>query len=339
MKKLLALLLILFFSACESSEEVVNVYNWGDYIEPSLIREFEKETGIKVNIDTYETNEDMFIKLTKTGNKYDIAVPSDYMIERLIKKGMLDKIDASKLSNYQNINPEFLKPSYDPSGEYSVPYLWGTVGISYNTKKVNETVKSWDILWNEKYKGEIFMLNSQRDTIGVALRKFGYSMNSRSESELEKAKHLLIEQKPLVAAYLGDETKDQMVAEEASIAVIWSGEAFIMNRENPDIEYVVPDEGSNIWFDSIVMLKNSPNRENALKFIDFLLRPEVSAKNVEYIGYSTPIPKALEILGEEYKNNPIINPDLNSLPNLEVFKDPEDILDKYDAIWLEVSTQ
>lgn len=335
----LLIILVVISTSCQEEKEEVNLYNWGDYIEPSLAKEFEDETGIRVNIDTFETNEDMIIKLTKTGTEYDLAIPSDYMIERMIKNDMLQKIELGALENYKNIDEAFLKPSYDPTGEYSIPYLWGTVGIAYNTEMVDDVVDSWDILWNEKYKGDIIMLNSQRDTIGVALRKLGYSMNSRDSKELNEAKEILIEQKPLVLAYLADDTKDAMVGEEGAMAVIWSGEAYVMNQENEKIEYSIPKEGSNIWFDSIVMLKDAPNKDNAMKFIDFLLRAESSAKNVEYIGYSTPIPEALEILGDEYKNNHIINPDLDSLPPMEIFVDPEDIISEYDAIWLEVTTQ
>lgn len=340
MNKLFAFLLgvIFLFSACGEEKEVLNFYNWGDYIDEDVIDQFEEETGIKVNVDNFETNEDMYIKLSKGGSDYDLATPSDYMIEKMIKEGMLEEIDTSQLENYSKIDSYFKDLDYDPENKYSVPYLWGTVGIAYNTKEVDDVVDSWDILWNKKYKNNIFMLNSQRDTIGVALKKLGYSMNSRDVNELEEAKEILIAQKPLITAYVGDEMKDAMIAEEAALGVTWSGEAFVMSHENPDINYVIPKEGSNIWFDSFVILKDAKNKENAMKFIDFLSRPEISAKNVEYIGYSSPVPEALNYVDEEIRNSRIVNPNLGELPELEVFKDPQDIIKEYERIWLEITS-
>lgn len=335
----IALALLFFSVSCGKEENVVHLYNWGDYIDLETLREFEQETGIVVQMDNFETNEDMYIKLTKGGGKYDLVIPSDYMIERMIKEEMIQKIDMSKLQNYEEIGKDFRKLSYDPTGEYSVPYFWGTVGIAYNTKVVKETPDSWDILWDEKYKDNIFMLNSQRDTIGAALKKLGYSMNTRNLSELEEAKELLIRQKPLVSAYTLDNTKDAMVAEEAAIALIWSGEAQVMNQENPAIEYFVPKEGSNIWFDSIVMMKDAKNVENAMKLIDFLLRPSVSAKNVSYVGYSTPLPKAIPLLPDHLKNSKITNPDVDTLPEMEIFRNPEDFIKEYEKVWLEISSE
>ncbi len=332
-------ILLFFMTGCGKEENVVHLYNWGDYIDMNVIREFEQETGITVKMDNYETNEDMYIKLTKGGGKYDLVIPSDYMIERLIKEDMLQKIDRSKLENYDEIGENFRTLSYDPTGEYSIPYFWGTVGIAYNTKVVKEKPDSWDILWDERYKDNIFMMNSQRDTIGAALKKLGYSMNTRDLNELERAKEILIEQKPLVSAYTLDNTKDAMVAEEAAIALTWSGEAQVMHQENPAIEYFIPKEGSNIWFDSVVMMKDAENVENALKFIDFLLRPSVSAKNVIYVGYSTPLPNAIPLLPEYLRNSKVTNPELDSLPEMEIFKNPEDFVKEYEKVWLEISSE
>lgn len=335
---LAALIFMLMLSACSQEKEVVKLYNWGDYVDESIFDEFEEETGIKVLMDTFETNEDMYIKLKKTGTDYDLAIPSDYMIEKMIKEDMLQKIDMSVLENYSKIDSRFKKMDFDPNEEYSVPYAWGTVGIAYNKKMVDDTVDSWDILWNEKYKDNIFMLNSQRDSIGISLIRLGYSLNSRNVDELEQAKEELIKQKPIVAAYTGDDTKDAMVAEEGAMALTWSGEAQAMALENPDIDYAIPKEGSNIWLDSIVLLKTSKNTENAMKFIDFLCRPDISAKNLGYIAYSTPIPEAVEMLPDELKNSHICNPDMSTFPNMEVFHDPQDIIKEYERIWLEITS-
>lgn len=340
-KKIISLfiffIMIVSIVSCEKdNKEVVYVYNWGEYIDESLLKEFEDETGIKVIYEVFEQNEDMYMKLKNGGSNYDVVVPSDYMVERLISENMLEKIDKSKIPNIENINEEFLKADYDKSGEYSIPYLWGTVGILYNEKQVNEKVDSWNILWDKKYKDEIIMMNSTRDSIGVALIKNGFSMNSRNQEELEKAKDSLIEQKPLVYAYLVDETKGQMVNGEAKLALMYSGDALTAMEENKDLKYIVPKEGSNIWFDSMCIPKGANNKENAEKFINFILRPDVSAKIGEYVGFSLPNKAGVELLDEEIQKNKVAYPDLKTLPNMEVFKDPKDINPIYDDIWAEV---
>ena len=218
----LIMVLGLLATGCGSKKPTLNVYNWGDYMEPSVIKDFEKEFNVKVNYNTFATNEDMYVSLKKGGTSYDVAFPSDYMIERMINEDMLEKLDKNNIPNLKNIEERFLDLEYDPNNEYSVPYLWGTFGILYNKNMVDEEVDSWDILWDEKYSKKILMLDSQRDSIAVALKKLGYSMNSRNIEELEKAKEELIKQKPLVYAYVGDEVKDMMVAEDAALAVVWS---------------------------------------------------------------------------------------------------------------------
>ena len=203
---------------------------------------------------------------------------------------------------------------------------------------VDETVVSWDFLWDEKYAGDILMLNSQRDTIGVALLKLGYSMNTRDEKELEEAKNELIKQKPLVYAYLGDDIKGAMTSGEAAFGVVWSGDAMYMMEENPDLAYVVPKEGTNLWFDNMVIPKTVANKDGAEKFIDFMLRPDIAVQNAEYIGYSTPITEAVEQLSEEVQNSPVAYPSDEVLEKTEIFRDPTDLLGIYDKIWTEVTS-
>lgn len=340
-KKILSILLslVMIFSlvSCKKDvKDVVYVYNWGEYIDESLLRDFEKETGIKVVYEVFEQNEDMYMKLKNGGSNYDVVVPSDYMIERMISENMLEEIDREKIPNFKNITEDFLNEDYDPEGKYSIPYLWGTVGIVYNSKLIDEEVDSWDILWDEKYKDEIIMMNSTRDSIGVALIKNNYSMNSRNIDELNKAKEDLIKQKPLVFAYLVDETKSQMVNGEAKLAVMYSGDALTAMEENEDLRYVVPKEGSNIWFDSMCIPKGAKNKENAEKFIDYILRPEVSAAIGEYVGYSLPNKEGVKLLPEDMQSDEVAYPNLKELPKMEVFKDPKDINSVYDDIWAEV---
>ncbi|WP_249168740.1 ABC transporter substrate-binding protein [Alkaliphilus sp. B6464] len=319
-----------------SSKETLTVYNWGDYIDESVLKEFEKEFGVRVIYDTFSTNEDMYVKLKAGGTSYDVAIPSDYMIERMIKEDMLEKIDMTKIDNYKYIDDKFKNLDFDPSNEYSVPYMWGTVGILYNKEVVKEDVDSWDILWDEKYKGQILMMDSQRDSIGITLKKLDFSLNSRDTKELELAKGELIKQKPLVMAYVVDEGKDMMIGGEAALAVAWSGDAVFMMEQNEDLGYVVPKEGSNLWFDNMVIPKGTKNKELAEKFIDFMTRPEIGLKNTEYIGYSTPNTGTLELLDEEVANDEVAYPSDEVIENCEIFLDPSDFLKEYDRIWTEI---
>ncbi|MDR7871627.1 MAG: spermidine/putrescine ABC transporter substrate-binding protein [Tissierellaceae bacterium] len=332
-------IMVVFAVGCSDDRPSINVYNWGDYIDSEVLDDFEEEFGIKVNYSMFETNEDMYIKLKQGGSSYDVAIPSDYMIEKMIREGMVQKLDMANIPNLSKVDEEFLNKDYDPSNEYSVPYMWGTVGILYNTTMVDEVVDSWDILWDEKYDDQIIMLNSQRDSIAVALKKLGYSMNTRNLDELEAAKDELIKQKPLVYAYLGDQVKDTMVAGDAALAVVWSGDAVAMIRENPDLAYAIPKEGTNLWFDSMVIPSSAKNKEGAEAFINFMTRPDIAARNAEYIGYSSPIPEAIEMLSDELKNSEVAYPEPEQIENTEVFKDPADVIEVYDSIWTELNSQ
>ncbi len=339
-KSILFLVVILVMgivaAGCGDNRPSINVYNWGDYIDKDVIKDFEKEYNIKVNYDTFATHEDVYVKIKQGGSSYDVIFPSDYMIERMIKENMLVKLNKNNIPNLNNVDEKFFNLDFDPSNEYSVPYMWGTVGIIYNKTMVNDVVDSWDILWNEKYKDQIIMLNSQRDTLAVALLKLGYSMNTRDVNELEEAKQELIKQRPLVWAYQGDEVKDTMVGGEAALAVVWSGDAVAMIRDNPDLEYVIPKEGTNLWFDSMVIPSSTKNKEGAEAFINFMCRPDIAARNTDYIGYSTPIPKAIEMLPDDIKNSKVAYPSDEEIENTEIFKDPMDIIKEYDRIWTEV---
>jgi spermidine/putrescine transport system substrate-binding protein len=339
---LLMLVMIFSFAGCaggdegNTSKKSITVFNWGDYIDESVLQDFEKEYGIKVNYDMFATNEDMYVKMKSGGSSYDVIFPSDYMIARLIKEDMLHKIDMSKITNYEHIGDDFKNLGYDPNNEYSVPYMWGTVGILYNKTMVDEPVDSWNILWDEKYAKNLFMLDSQRDSIAVALKKLGYSLNTRNDAELEAAKQELIKQGPLVLAYVGDEVKDKMISGEAAMAVVWSGDAIYMRWENEDLEYAIPKEGTNLWFDAMAIPKSSKNKEEAELYINFMTDPEIALRNTEYIGYSTPNVTAMQMLDEEIRNDPAAYPDMDSLENCEVFEDVSDIISTYNRIWDEI---
>lgn len=316
--------------------EVVNVFNWGEYMDESVLQSFEKETGIKVVYEQYTQNEDMYLKLKEGNSNYDLIFPSDYMVERLITENRLQEINYKNIPNFKYIGNEYLNMEYDKNQKYSIPYLWGTVGILYNDKYVKEEVDSWNILWNKKYKSKIIMMDSTRDSIGIALIKNGFSMNSRNKKELEIAKKDLIKQKQIVRAYLVDEMKSQMVNEEAYLAPAYSGDAMDAISENPDLKYIVPKEGANLWFDAIVIPKNAKNISNAEKFINYILRPDNAAKICEYVGYSSPNKEAVKLLDKEIQNSNVAYPNLKKLNNLEIFKDPKDINSLYVDIWSEV---
>lgn len=336
---LLITLVIVAFGCGQSSKSVLNVYNWGDYIDESVIKEFEKKYKIKVNYDTFTTNEDMYIKLKAGGSSYDLLIPSDYMINRMIKEDRLEKLDFNNIPNYKYIGSIFKNLEYDPQNEYSVPYMWGTVGILYNKKMVKSKPDSWKILWDQQYAKQILMMDSQRDSIGITLKMLGYSLNSTNLAELEEAKNALIRQKPLVLAYVVDEVKDKMISEEAALAVVWSGDAVYCMRENENLDFVIPKEGSNYWFDAMVIPKGAPNKEAAEKFINFMCETDIAFRNADYIGYSSPHTEAIKKLPKEITSNRSVYPLEEDLLNCEVFIDLGSSLKDYDRIWTEVKAQ
>ena len=352
MKKLLALVLVTVMSAsllggCGSSGKYPNgkvyVYNWGEYIDEETLRMFEEETGIEVVYDEYETNEIMYPKVQAGASQYDVICPSDYMVRKMIDNDMLAELNWDNLPNAKaNIGAQYYEQAegFDPGNKYCVPYCWGTVGILYNTTMVDEPVTSWSILWDEKYADNILMQESVRDLFMVALKELGYSMNSTDKQELEEAKDLLIKQAPLVQAYVIDQVRDKMIGGEAALGVIYSGEAIYTQRENPDLAYVIPEEGTNVWIDGWVIPKNAPNKENAEKFIDFMCRGDIALLNFEYITYSTPNTAAQALIeDDDIRNSEIAFPDLSKYNNLEVFSYlGEDAEALYNELWKEVKS-
>lgn len=335
-------------SGSESAGEVY-VYNWGEYIDESVIDMFEEETGIKVVYDMFETNEEMYPVIEAGGVNYDVVCPSDYMIQKMIENDMLSEINFDNVPNIKEIDTRFLEDSksFDPENKYSVPYCWGTVGILYNTSLVapEDVPKKWSDLWNDKFSGEILMQDSVRDAFMVALKSLGYSMNTSDETELQQAKDLLVQQKPLVQAYVIDQVRDKMIGGEAALGVIYSGEMLYIQEEvenlglDYELNYVIPEEGTNVWIDSWVIPANAKNKENAEKWIDFLCRPEIAKLNFEYITYPTPNKGAFELLDEDLQNNKSVFPDLESLKNCEVFKYLGDETDSvYNELWKEVKS-
>lgn len=325
----------------KKSSQVLNIYNVGDYIDEDLITKFEEETGIDVVYETYDTNESMYQKLKSGSTKYDLIFPSDYMVEKLISEDMISEIDYSNIPNYKYIMEDFRDPAYDPGNKYSVPYMWGTYGILYNKTMVDEAdLNNWDILWNPKYKGEIQMLDSVRDTMGIALMRLGYSINTQKQSEIDAAKNELIKQLPLVQAYVNDDGKDRLLVGDAAMGIVYNGDALVLMDENPDLEYYVPESGTNQWVDAMCIPKIAENKDYAETFINFILQPDNALQNVEYIEYSTPNQAAYDMLDEEVKNDPTSYPDEEILEKSDVFLNlPPKVQKEYEDAWTEIKSQ
>ena len=339
----LILCILIAFSACamgsaSASAEELTVFNWFDYIDPAVIDLFEEETGITVKYVNFTTNEEMYTKLEAGAGTYDVIFPSEYMIERMINHDMLEELDLSAMPNFANVMDRLKDPSYDPGNRFSVPYMWGTLGYLYNTEMVDEELSSWSALFDEKYAGNVIMMNSMRDSIGLALKYLGYSMNTRNEAELNEAKDLLIKQKQdkIQCGYLLDETKDKMVGGEAAIGVVYSGDAQYAIEKNESLVYVVPEEGSNIWVDGMCIPKGSKNVEGAMKFIDFMCREDVAAMNFDYIYYCSPIQAVVDGLDEEEAAQSTINPSEDVVSRCEYFNDVEDVMSLYENVWMEI---
>ena len=350
---ILSVVFLLLSTACSNVENFdnsnfpngeVKVYNWGEYIDPELITNFENEYGIKVVYDMYETNEEMYPIIELGSVKYDCICPSEYMIEKLINKDLLLELDFSKIPNSKQVGERYWKiiDQVDSGRKHSVPYMAGSVGILYNKTLLDEKglpyPKHWSDLWNEEYKDEVLMQNSVRDCMMVALKKNGVSMNTLDENEIKKASDELISQKPLVQAYVVDQVRDKMIAGEAMVAVIYSGEVLYVSNEAADtyeFGYVLPDEGTNIWVDAWCIPKNCENIENAHKWIDYICDVEVAVKNAEFITYESPIEQAKPLIADDCKLDE--NMSLNDNPKNEVFRDlGEEGTNLYNDYWKKI---
>lgn len=350
--KMLALLLVslLAFGAAgcggggEKDKQVVYVYSWGDYVDPEVLKIFEQETGIHVILDEFDTNESMYPRVAEGAVHYDVICPSDYMIQKLINNNLIQPLDKSKLENAEKyIGKEFFKQSetFDPENKYSVPYCWGTVGIIYDKTKVTEPVDSWNILWNEKYAGQILMQDSARDAMMIPLKLMGKSLNETDTEVLAKAQAMLKEQKPLVQAYIIDEIKEKLINSEAAMGVAFSGEAVIILQQNPNMAFAIPKEGTNVWIDGWVITRDSKNVDNAHKFIDFMCRPDIAVKNFDYLGYSTPNTAVRDLEeNEEIKNSPIAFPSPEVYSNQETYTYLGNKMDEYyNNLWMQVKVE
>ena len=321
----------------KSGKGTITVYNWGEYIDPDLIKQFEQETGIKVIYETFDSNEGMMGKIEQGGTSYDITVPSEYMVEMMAEENLLLPIDYSKLPNIEHVDPYFLDLPFDPGNKYSIPYFWGTVGIAFNpTLLEGQTFESWDDLWDTSLKQQVILVDSARETVGMALNSMGNSLNSTDLDELREATDKLKAMSPNVKAVIGDEVTQLMINNEAAVSLTWSGQAADMMAENEDIDYVVPEEGSNLWFDNLVIPRTAKNIDGAHAFINFMLDPEVAAQNADYVGYSTPNLTALDLMDPEVVEDERFYPDEETRSHLEVYKNLGlELLGVYNELFLE----
>ncbi len=317
----------------------LKVYNWYDYIDPAVLDIFEEETGIQVKYVNFSQNEDMYTRLSTGAEVYDVIFPSDYMIERLTREGLVAELNLDNIPNLANVIDNLQDPTYDPGNAHSIPYMWGTLGIVYNTDMVEGPITSWTALLDKKYAdAKIIMMDSVRDTIGLALKTLGYSMNSHDPDELEAARDWLIRQKEsgVVAGYIMDQTREMMVGNEAGMAVIYSGDALYAMDKNDKLVYVIPDEGSSIWVDGMCVPTASQNKEAAECFINFMCRPDIAQMNLDEIRYSSPIRQVIEGLSEEEKASIAMNPTDEMVKRCEYYVDISDVAWMYDDIWMDV---
>lgn len=336
------LLLAVTAAGCGSnSQTTVNFLNWGDYIDPDVIPMFEEENpDIKINMTTVDSNEAMYVATSTEGSKIDVALPSEYMIQRMMAEDMLAALDASKMDNIRHVL-EFAADNcdYDPDCGYSAPYSWGTFGVIYNETMVDGAVDSWDVLFDEAYAGKILMYDSMRDSLGVALIRQGDSLNSKDKAEIDAAADMLIAQKPMVLGYGTDDLRMSMANGSAAVGVMYAGDAAYSMIDNPDLKYVIPSEGANIFVDALCILKNTANYDAALRFVDFMMRPDIAAKNAEYTGYSTPEYDALEFISPDMLANYAFNPPAADLEHCEYYEHLEpDVLKLYEEAWVRVKT-
>ncbi len=324
----------------------INVYNWGEYISDgsegamNVNEKFEKLTGIKVNYTTYDTNEAMYTKLKSGGAAYDIVIPSDYMIERLINEGYLQKINFDNIPNYKNIMEEYKDLYFDPQNEYSVPYNVGMVGVIYNKTMVKDPQKSWSLMWDKEYKGQILQFNNPRDGFATAMFMLGIDVNTQDEAEWSQAYRMLIEQKGVVQSYVSDEIFNKMESGSAAISSYYAGDYLLMKDNNPDLEFFYPEEGTNIFVDSVCIPKSSQNKEAAELYINFLLSEEVALANAEYLYYATPNKTVLENEDYSLRDNEILYPKREDMPKTQYYHNlDQETLGLMTSLWSELKIE
>ena len=317
----------------------LNFYNWSDYVAKNTIPRFEEEFDVEVTQDFFASNEELLAKLQAGGTGYDVIVPSDYMVSIMRKSGVVQKLDKSKIPNFDNLDPGFVGLSYDPNNDYSMAYQWGTTGILYNPEAVDEEVTGWDAMWNEKYEGKIGMLNDVRETFGASLKRLGYSLNSTNQGELDQAQAELETQKPLLRGYFASpEAGDLVVGGDLALAHVFSGDGFLAIAENDKLVYIIPEDGATRWVDNMAIPEGAQNPEVAHKFINYILDADVGAELSNYTYYGTPNEAAFPKIDKAAKNDPAIYPPPEVSERLEVIKDLGEMTKEYERRFTEVKS-
>jgi spermidine/putrescine transport system substrate-binding protein len=336
---LLTVLLCGWLGSVHAADTVV-VYNWTEYLPKEVLTQFTRETGIKVRYSTYDNNETMYTKLkTLNGKGYDIVVPSTYYVDRMRREGLIQKLDKTRLGNLSNLNPRLLDQPYDPGNQYSIPYLWGTSGIAVNSKQVDpKTITGWADLWNPAFKNKLLLIDDMREVFAVALKVLGHPTNSTAESEIQTAYEKLVQLKPNIRLFNADSPKDLFLAEEVAVGMLWNGEAYVANQQNPNIQFIFPREGGVIWIDNLVIPSGATNVEGAHTFINFILRPEIARQISEKVGYATPNEAALKQLPDKVRDNPIAYPRSDYLQKSEFQTDVGAAVTIYDKYWQRLKT-
>ncbi len=314
----------------------LNLFIWSEYMPDKILKQFEEETGVKVNYNVYSSNEEMLAKISAGAAGYDLSVASDYMVEIMKKQNLLEKVDKENITHFDHLDPEFLNQEFDPDNEYSIPYMWGNVVIAINEDTVKKEVTSFEDLWDSEFKNSLVVLDDQRILIGIGNKLQGESMNATDPKVIQKSKELLMDLLPNIKAFDSDSPKTMLVNGEAKAGIVWGAEAYLAEKENPSIKTVLPNEGSNIWMDNFVIPVGAPNKKNAEAFIDFILKPEISAQIIEDFPYANPNRAAHELIDEDIMTHPAVYSNEEFLKKSDIFKDIEDAILEYDRAWSEI---
>ncbi len=331
------LLLAIILMGCSSKDEaVLNVYNWSDYIDPTVLTDFEKEYQVKVVYDTFASNEELLAKLAGGAQGYDVIFPSDYMVAIMMEENLLSPLDASQVPNIKGIDPKFTNPPYDPGSTYSVPFTYGTSGLGYNYAEIGEELDSWGAIWDPRFKGRILLLDDMREVFGIAYKYLGYSVNNTDPARLEKAKQLLMDQKANLLKYESTMNKDLLLTREALISHYWAGDMYQVIDEDSSFAFTIPKEGAVLFTDCMAVPAAAPHKELAHKFINYILRPDIAGRIVNEVWYAMPIPAAMEYVDEEISSDPNIFPPDDVLARCEFLTDLGDFNPVMDRAWTEL---
>jgi len=337
LKPTLSAIVMVFLMGCSSKQDaVLNVYNWSDYIDPAVVTAFEEAYQVKVNYDTFASNEELLAKLEGGAQGYDVIFPSDYMVAIMVEEGMLETLNHDLIPNFSGLDPQFANPPYDPDSKHSVAFTYGTSGIGYNADEVTEEITSWDAFWNPKYAGRILLLDDVREVFGFAFKYLGYSVNDTVPAHLEEAKQLLMKQKEYLLKYESTMNKDLLLTREALISHYWAGDMYQIMDEDSSFAFTIPVEGAVLFTDCMAIPMNAPHKDMAYKFINYILKPEVAGKIVNEVWYAMPIPAALEYVDEEISSDPNIFPPDDILARCEFLTDLGDYNQTLDRAWTEL---